>query len=558
MFGIRFLPRVRAFAALVLALPGASEALAQEGGPPFDVWEVAIPALQEAMENGRVTSAQLVDAYVARIRTFDEAGPSLNAILSVNPRARLEAAALDEERARQGPRGPLHGIPVLLKDSFDAAGMPTTAGSFALSGMVPPDDSYVVRRLREAGAVVLGKTNMHELAFGITTVSSQHGQTLNPYDLTRNPGGSSGGTGAAISASFAAVGWGTDTCGSVRIPAAFNALFGLRATKGLISSDGVVPLAHSLDVPGPMARTVTDLAIALDAVVGYDPADSATSILEGVEAPAFVEALDESALRGARLGILREYLNPDATMADFLLDFARTFADGARAEGQGVTDEALQAAGEERELDQVILRALARMQELGAEIVVVDTPDLDSLLAGSEIIDYEFKFDLEKYLAETPSSPVDSLGDIITRGLYHPSIKDLLIRRNEPVSLDTDWYREGIAELAMVRDILTGLFERERLDALVYPTMRRAPAEIGSPQWGSTCRLSTSSGFPAITIPTGFDSRGTPVGVELLGRPMDDAKLVGFAYAYERKAYPRLPPRTTPSLTVLSNSEPAR
>jgi Asp-tRNA(Asn)/Glu-tRNA(Gln) amidotransferase A subunit family amidase len=233
------------------------------------------------MARGDLTSVALVETYLARIEAYDRNGARLNAILRVNPRALEEAAALDRERAGGGVRGPLHGIPVIMKDNYDTYDLPTTGASVALAGVVPPDDAFQVARLREAGAIVLAKSNMHELAMGITTVSSLGGQTRNPYDPDRNPGGSSGGTGAAVAAAFGAVGWGTDTCGSIRIPSCFNNLFGLRPTKGLSSIDGIIPLAHTQDVGGPLARSVTDLAVALDATVGPDPADPATRALEG-------------------------------------------------------------------------------------------------------------------------------------------------------------------------------------------------------------------------------------------------------------------------------------
>jgi amidase len=251
----------------------------------IEVAEATIPELQEAMVSGRATSVDITRAYLARIAAYDQAGPRLNSILRINPHALADAERLDAERMTRGSRGPLHGIPVLLKDNYDTFDMPTSAGSLPLAGLVPPDDAFQVRKLREAGAVILGKTNMHELAYGITTIASLGGQTLNPYDPRRNPGGSSGGTGAAIAASFAAIGWGSDTCGSIRIPAAHNNLVGLRPTKGLSSIDGIIPLAHTQDVGGPLARTVTDLAIALDATVGADPDDPATGALAGRPSP---------------------------------------------------------------------------------------------------------------------------------------------------------------------------------------------------------------------------------------------------------------------------------
>src|SRR6185436_16036061 len=258
---------------------------------PFDVAEATIDQPQQAMAAGQVTSAQLVDLYFARIDAYDKTGPKLNAILWLNPRARAEAEALDRERAARGPRGPLHGIPIVIKDNYDTADMPTPAGSKALDGAMAARDAFQVRKLREAGAVIVGKTNLHEFARGITTISSLGGQTRNPYDPTRNPGGSSGGTGAAVAANFAAAGMGSDTCGSIRIPAANNNLVGLRGTQGLSSRTGIVPLSSTQDIGGPIARSIPDLAVMLDAVVGADPADASTAVSNGHIPPSYRAAL---------------------------------------------------------------------------------------------------------------------------------------------------------------------------------------------------------------------------------------------------------------------------
>jgi len=239
----------------------------------FEVAESSIADEQKAMTEGRVSSKDLVQAYLSRIEAFDQRGPRLNALITLNPNAIKEAEALDRERAAKGPRGPLHGIPVIVKDNYSTSDMPTTAGTVALLGFVPASDAFQVRKLREAGAVIIGKSNLHELASGITTVGSAFGQTRNPYDPSRNPGGSSGGTAAAIAASLAAAGMGSDTCGSIRIPSSVNSLVGLRPTKGLSSIAGIVPLSVTQDVGGPLARSVADLAAMLDATIGEDPAD---------------------------------------------------------------------------------------------------------------------------------------------------------------------------------------------------------------------------------------------------------------------------------------------
>ena len=489
---------------------------------PYDVTEKSIPELQADMREGRVTSAGLVALYLDRIRAYDRAGPALNTIIRLNPRARARADSLDAERSAGTVRGPLHGIPVLMKDNYDLAWMPTTGSSLALAGLRPPDDAHQVARLREAGAVVLGKTNLHELAAGITTISSLGGQTRNPYDPARNPGGSSGGTGAAVAASFAAVGWGTDTCGSIRIPAAVHNLFGLRPTKGLSSIDGILPLSHSQDTGGPLARTATDLAIALDATVGMDPADPATAILEGREAPAFRDALDAAALDGARVGAL---------------DIEE---------------------GSAGSVVRVIRGAFEEMEALGATVVDVSIPDLDGLLARTGLIDFDFKFDLADYLAGIPDAPVASLGDILDAGLHHEALDRTFRRRNARTERDTPELAERLARRRALAAAVVDLLDREDLDALAYPTMRQETALIGAAPAGATCSLSAHTGLPALAVPAGFTESGLPVGLELLGRALDDARLVGMGFALESAAPKRRAPLRTPPLADGAAPAPLR
>jgi Asp-tRNA(Asn)/Glu-tRNA(Gln) amidotransferase A subunit family amidase len=486
-----------------------------------EVTEASITQLQEWMSTGHATSVEITAAFIDRIRAYDQAGPRLNALIRLNSSALAEAEALDRERALRGPRGPLHGIPVILKDNYDLAGMPTTAASLGLAGLVPPDDATQVRKLREAGAVFIGKANLHELAAGITTIASLGGQTLNPYDPARNPGGSSGGTGAAVAASFAAIGWGSDTCGSIRIPASHNNLVGLRPTKGLSSIDGIVPLAHTQDTGGPLARSMRDLAIGLDATVGPDPADPATRALEGRTLPVFVDALDADALRGARLGIVR----------------------------------ALFGAPGERDGAPLVDSALATMVELGADTTTVVIPDLDSLLARSGVIAYEMKQDLIEYLAGVPGAPADSLGELLAGGMVHELLTPRLKNRNA-TPLDTAAYQARLEERLRLQAAVTAVMDSAGLDALVYPTMNVAPTVNPDPQRGSTCQLSAHSGLPALTVPAGFTPQGLPMGVELLGRAFDDARLVGLGYAYEQAARTRRGPPTTPALVNGSGPSP--
>ena len=481
----------------------------------FEVAEASIIEMQVALEHGRVTSAQLVDAYLARIEAYDRAGPALNTIIRLNPLARDQAEALDAERSAGTVRGPLHGIPVLMKDNYDMDWMPTTGSSLALAGLRPVDNAFQVKRLLDAGAVILGKTNLHELAAGITTISSLGGQTRNPYDPARNPGGSSGGTGAAVAASFAAVAWGSDTCGSIRIPASVHNLFGLRPTKGLSSIDGILPLSHSQDTGGPLARTVTDLAITLDATVGPDPADPATAILEGRPTPDFQAALDATALDGARIGVLDPWV-PE----------------------QG-------SAGS---VTRVIRDALAEMEALGATVVDVAIPDMDDLLSNTGLIDFEFKFDLMDYLAGIPDAPVTSLEEILEAGLHHEALDGNFRRRNERTARESPELDETLERRRVLTAAVVDLLDREDLDALAYPTMRQETALIGAAPSGATCFLSAHTGLPALTIPAGFTRNGLPVGLELLARTLDDARLVAFAFAYEAAHPRRRAPLRTPPL----------
>jgi amidase len=478
------------------------------------VYETSITDLQSAMASGKTTSVTLVNAYLARISAYDHAGPSLNAMIYLNPHAREEAAALDAERKAGKVRGPLHGIPVIVKDNYGTRDMPTSAGSIALAGMQTPDDAFEVKKLRAAGAVILGKSNMHELASGITSISSIAGQTCNPYDPDRLPGGSSGGSGAAVAASYAAVAWGSDTCGSIRIPSAVHNLYGLRPTKGVTSITGIVPLSHTQDVAGPLARTVMDLAVALDATVGPDPADSATRILAG-NTPSFVRSLDSTSLRGKRIGVLTDYFGTETDDAE-----------GAR----------------------VVRAALAQMKARGAELVDITIPTLDSIVNRASVINYEFKYDLIDFLAPIHDAPVKSLADALNNGLFHIALDQPLHARETNGTRDGAEYRAALARRGVARDMVTSFMDANHLDAIAYPTLRRKAAYIGEPQRGSTCQLSAVTGLPALAMPAGFTPDGLPIGVELLGRPLSDVQLVSFAYDYERATHPRRAPGTTPAL----------
>jgi amidase len=500
-------------------------ALSSYGGQasPFDPYERSIADLQAALEKRQVTSRQLVEGYLARIEAYDRHGPRINAFISLNPGALQTADALDRERAARKVRGPLHGIPIVVKDNFDTFDLPTTGSSIALATYRPPRDAYQVARLREAGAIILGKTNLHELASGIVTVSSLGGQTRNPYDPARNPGGSSGGTAAAIAANFAAAGLGTDTCGSIRIPAAHNNLVGLRPSAGLSSRAGVIPLSHTQDVAGPLARSVRDVALLLDATVGVDPADPVSAAGRGRAPRSYVDGLATSTLKDVRLGLV----------APFFGDMP-----------------------DDDEVGRVVRASLDTAKAGGAVLVELPMPNLTELLRATSVIDAEFKFDLADYLAAASNPPIRSLGDILERGLHHQALDATFRRRNGIASRDSESYRASLARREDARKAILAAMDAERVTALVYPTIRRKPALIGESQGGSNCQLSPTTGLPALSVPAGFTPDGLPVGVEFVGRPFSEPDLLRLGAAFERATRARRPPASTPPLGALP-SRPA-
>jgi Asp-tRNA(Asn)/Glu-tRNA(Gln) amidotransferase A subunit family amidase len=505
-------------AALAVVSLGISETAAAQPAPPsFELVEATIPQLQAALSAGSVSSKELVTAYLARIEAYDQRGPTLNAISAVNGKARDEAAAMDAERRAGAVRGLLHGIPVIVKDNYETAGLQTAAGSSSLAGWTPPADATLVKKLRTAGAIVIAKSNMHEFAYGITTVGSLFGATRNPYAPGRNPGGSSGGTGAAIAANFAAVGMGSDTCGSIRIPASHNSLVGLRGTQGLASRSGIIPLSGTQDIGGPIARTVTDLAIVLDVVAGYDPADSQTVASLGNVPRSYTESLQLGGLRGARIGLLGDLLG---------------------------------SAPEDAEVAAVVRAAVAEMKWQGAEISEVSMTGLPALIVdrfgGNLIIREDFKADLNAYLAGRPTAPIHSLAEVIASGKYHPAIGPLLQGSQEIESRDTKEYLEHIVKRNTLREAILKVMADNSIDALAYPTIRRKPNPIGEAQAGSNCQLASNSGLPAISVPGGFTPDGLPVGVELLGRAWSEPQLIRMAYSYEQATHHRRPPAATP------------
>jgi amidase len=500
---------------LIATLPVAGAQAPPDRTAVFDVMEKTIPELQAAMSAGTLTSRQLVEIYLARIAAYDKHGPSLNAIVMTSPEALAAADALDAERKAGTVRGPLHGIPVLVKDNYETSEMPTSAGSIALASFHPRGDAFQVKKLRDAGAVILAKTNMHELAAGIFTAGSRFGQTRNPYDLDRNPGGSSGGTGAGIAANFAVAGMGSDTCGSIRIPAAHNNLVGLRGTHGLSSRSGIVPLSSTQDIGGPLARTITDLTIMLDTTVGQDSADAITKQGEGHIPKSYRELLRSDALKGARIGVVRALFG---------------------------------SAPEDQEVTTILNRTLETLKKGGAETIDVVIPGLDELLTSSSLINSEFKFDLADYLARHPNAPVKSLGDVLDKGLYHLALESTFRARNAPEKRETDQSRRALIRREALRHAVAAVLEEQRLTALLHPTIRRKPARIGDGQAGSTCQLSAHTGLPALGLPAGWTDDGLPIGMDLLGPAWSEANLLALGFSIEQTMPLRRPPFSTPAL----------
>ncbi len=508
------------FAALIAGAALASSAIAA----PFAVEEATIPEIARAFREHRLTCHALVQTYLDRISAYDKQGPKLNAILAMNPRALAEADRHDAEFKKRGAGGQLYCVPLVLKDNYNTADLPTTGGSKSLAGSQPDKDAFVVARLRAAGAIVLGKTNMHELALSGTTMSSLGGQTLNPYDLTRTPGGSSGGTAAAVAANFAMAGTGSDTVNSIRSPASANSLVGIRPTHGLLSVNGIMPVSSTQDAIGPIGRHVVDAASLLQVMAAADPADPQT--LKHPHGD-YRSALDDGALRGKRLGVLRVMFG---------------------------------AGPEHAEVNAVMQQALAALTDAGAVLVDIDAPDLNAvkLISDNDVQKYEFKAVMDRYLASVPNAPSRTVDAIVASGSYdHPTLENFLksaVAYKDGLS-EPD-YKRRLERDAMARLLLAKVMDDNKVEALVYPLQKRLvvpTTELNQADRNGI--LASVTGFPAITVPAGFSAptaaapHGVPVGMDILGRPWSEAKLIGFAYAFEQATKVRQPPQSTPPLT---------
>ena len=493
---------------------------------PFELDEVTIAQLQEGLRTGKFTALSLTEKYLQRIGSIDKSGPAINAVIEINPDAQAIARALDRERKEKGSRGPLHGIPVLIKDNIDTADrMMTTAGSLALLGSTPAQDATVAKKLRDAGAVILGKTNLSEWANFRSSHSSsgwsgRGGQTKNPYVLDRNPCGSSSGSGAATAANLCAIAVGTETDGSVVCPATTNSLVGIKPTLGLISRAGIIPIAHSQDTAGPMCRTVTDAAILLGALTGVDSRAAATNASKGKALVNYMPFLDANGLKGARLGIVRKSFG---------------FNDG--------TDKLLNAAIEEMKKQGAVIIDPAEIPTAGK----FDDSELEVLL-------YEFKADLNAYLAALgPKAPVHSLKEIIAFNEKNADRElpyfgqDLLIKAEAKGPLTEKAYLEALAKNhLMSRDQgIDFALAKDKLDALIAPT--------GGPAWttdwingdhftGGYSTASAVAGYPHITVPAGYVF-GLPVGISFFASAYSEPALIKLAFAFEQATKARRRPQ---------------
>jgi amidase len=522
-----FLQTTAATTIAAIANPVSALPISKPESPPaFDLEELTITDLQQGLQSGKYSSRELVEKYSDRINDVDKKGPSLYSVIEMNPDAERIAVALDRERKEKGPRGPLHGIPVLIKDNIDTQDrMMTTAGSLALVGAKPERDAFVAQRLREAGAVILGKTNLSEWANFRSNKSSsgwsgRGGQTKNPYGLERNPCGSSSGSGAAVAANLCTAAVGTETDGSVVCPSSANSLVGIKPTIGLVSRAGIIPIAHSQDTAGPMTRTVRDAAILLGAMAGVDARDEATNAGRGKVIADYTQFLDKDGLRGMRLGIARKHF------------------------------------GFNERVDKLMNDLLGEMKKLGA--VLVDPADIPTTGkfddSEFEVLLYEFKADLNAYLAGLgPQAPVHSLKDVIAfneknRDREMPYFgQDIMIKAEAKGPLTSKPYLAALQKNHLLTRAqgIDAVMKKNRLDALVAPT--------GGPAWptdwingdhftGGYSSASAVAGYPHITVPAG-NVFGLPVGISFFGGAFSEPRLIKIAYAFEQATKVRRPPQ---------------
>jgi amidase len=518
----------------LLASPGMRAAAqaprASTSSMGFHLLETTIGDVHAALKSGRITCRTLVELYLKRVNAYDQSGPNLNAVQTINPGALAEAERLDAVFQASGPAGPLHCIPILVKDQIETSDMPTTYGSLVFKGFVPQREATVVTKLRKAGAVIVAKTNMGE--FASRYVGSAFGVTRNPYDPRRNPSGSSSGTGAGIAANYAVVGIGEDTGGSVRGPAAVSGLVGLRPTVPLVSRYGMMPAKPSSDTIGPISRTVKDAAILLDVIAGYDPNDPVTAYAVGQIPATYTAFLKTDGLRGARVGVIREPMDSKADPS----------------------------SDDYKKVKKVIDQALADLKRLGADVTdPVTIPELkDRVKRLFDNNTFETEQAINKYLSEHSNAPAKTLREILLSGKVVPW-RARQLYDNVGKSTDQAGYLEVLLLREETRQIVLKLMADHRLDALVYSTFDHQPTMIApdvltNPDTkdgaglGNNRYFSPALGFPAMTVPAGLTSDGMPVGLEFMGRPFAEPTLFRLGYAYEQGTLHRRPPAATPSL----------
>ena len=492
----------------------------------FEVLEATIDDIHDAMRAGELSSEELVNTYLDRIDAYDRNGPEINSVITVNENAVERAVELDETLAEEGMVGPLHGVPVLVKDQAETEGITTTFGSEACSDYVPDSDAAIVTRIKEAGGIVLAKTNMPDWASAYFGYSSQHGQTKNPYDLDRDPGGSSSGSGAAVAANLGTIGTAEDTGGSIRVPAANCNLFGIRVTTGLISRVGHSPIVPRQDTPGPIARTVTDMTRFLDVLVGYDEDDDWSGATAQTDVESYTDYLNDDGLEGKRIGVLRE-----------------AFGDEDDPSGAPVND--------------AVESALETIVEAGAELVdPVTLPDLEEQIEDTTVYGYYGTIYLNAFLEERDGIPYDSVREIYEAGAYHEDLDlmEAIAETTDEPTEELDFWRQSLGQESFRRDVLD-TFASNDLDAMVFPDVQVIPPKISelgdrytTANYPTNTPIGAQTQCPAVSVPGELTDAGVPVGVELLGVPYSEPKLVEIAYAYEQVTETREPPETAPPI----------
>jgi len=506
-----------------VALLAVTTAGAAQRAQPFHLQEATIESVHQAFAAGRLTCVQLTQVYLDRIEAYNLKGPTLRAVLTVNPRVMETAAEMDRAyAANRSGVGPLHCIPILLKDNFNTADMPTTAGNVSMKTSRPKTDAFTVGKIRQAGALILGKANLQEFARGGVSISSLGGQVLNPYDLTRTPGGSSGGTGSAVAANLALIGTGSDTGQSIRSPSSANSLVGIRPTRGLVSRSGLIPNSQTQDEVGPLARTVRDAALLLDVMAGYDPADPITAFGKGRQPRSYTELLTGDALKGARIGVLTNLFGREER---------------------------------HREVNAAMQSMIVKMRELGATAVELPLPEYDALAGQVTTADYEARTVMDRYFATLPTdAPIKTFAQLVAAKTS--AVQATLEQEIAVVDgMNSQAYKDRMLNRDRLRLAVAKFIADNNLDAVLYPHQRILVVPTGSQdQFERNGTLSNSTGFPAVTFaagfsaPTGSAPLGVPVGAELLGPDYSEAKLLSFAYAYEQAAHVRKPPQSAPAL----------